>query len=277
MLSAQQRGCDAQGLGSTARGCCCYVDARRRRAGSARRGIGLAARCGPRQQGNSRAQGLLAARLGSGERAATRPRREGARLAGTAATGKKVGEKREGSFSPTLRSSDDGTVQGRRGREEGRTSSPRRCARRRPQRGTVARLAAQRAHGVDGAPGGGLARRSSDGRELRRGSRVFVARKLATGGRNRAQLAKKIARWWFPSLEFRTGGSIWKKHSVQQLLMRGPGWAAAAVALHARRALRAHDARVLGQALARRGPGRLGAWAARRAEPRARGELGWRG
>jgi hypothetical protein len=181
MLSAQQRGCDAQGLGSTARGCCCYVDARRRRAGSARRGIGLAARCGPRQQGNSRAQGLLAARLGSGERAATRPRREGARLAGTAATGKKVGEKREGSFSPTLRSSDDGTVQGRRGREEGRTSSPRRRARRRPQRGAVARLAAQRAHGVDGAPGGGSARRSSDGRELRRGSRVFVARKLGNG------------------------------------------------------------------------------------------------
>jgi hypothetical protein len=74
----------------------------------------------------------------------------------------------------------------------------------------------------------------------------------ATGGRNRAQLAKKTARGRFPSLEFRTGGSIWKKHSAQQLLTRGPGWAAAAAALHARRA--------------RVGPGAgaVGTWAARR-------------
>jgi hypothetical protein len=113
----------------------------------------------------------------------------------------------------------------------------------------------------------------------------------ATGGRNRAQLAKKTARGRFPSLEFRTGGSIWKKHSAHQLLTRGPGWTAAAAALHA---LRARDARVLGQVrLTLAGTwaggvaGRLRACAGgsagagmgcgRRTGPRARGELGWRG
>jgi hypothetical protein len=48
-------------------------------------------------------------------------------------------------------------------RERMGASSPRRRARRRPQRGAVVRLAAQRAHGVDGALGGGSARRGSGG------------------------------------------------------------------------------------------------------------------
>jgi hypothetical protein len=59
--------------------------------------------------------------------------------------------------------------EGRMGKErEGWASSP-----RRREAGVL--------HGDGGAPGGGSARRSSDGRELRRGSRVFVARKLGDG------------------------------------------------------------------------------------------------
>jgi hypothetical protein len=70
-----------------------------------------------------------------------------------------------------------------------------------------------------------------------------VGEKLGTRAEKSAQLAKKTARGRFPSLEFRTGSSFWKKHSAHQLLTRGPGRAAAAAALHA---LRARDARVAG-------------------------------
>jgi hypothetical protein len=136
------------------------VAARRSRArarGVCTPGHRLAACCDSRRQGNSRAQGLLVAKLAGG-------------AAIVAALGADEGlqrhdeftrrgkRERMGASSPRRRTvrrcareSDDGTVQGKKGREEGRTSSPRRRARRRPQRSAVVRLAAQRAHGVDGA------------------------------------------------------------------------------------------------------------------------------
>jgi hypothetical protein len=116
-------------------------------------------------------------------------------------------------------------------------------------RGTPA-TGTQRA-GARRGSGGGSARRSSDGRELRRGSRVFVARKLGNGWKKSCATGEENCARAVSSLEIRTGVSIWKKHSAHQLLTRGPGWAAAVAALHALRALCAHNARVLGQALAR--------------------------
>jgi hypothetical protein len=88
-----------------------------------------------------------------GERAATRPRRAGARLAGevgrgcyvgAAATGNKAGEEREGNFSPTLTELRRRHSAGEEG-ERGRGASS-------PRRSTARRCA--REFGDGGAPGG---------------------------------------------------------------------------------------------------------------------------
>jgi hypothetical protein len=80
-------------------------------------------------------------------------------------------------------------------------------------RGTPA-TGTQRA-GARRGSGGGSARRSGNGENCAGGRGRSWRGNWTTGGRNRAQLAKKTARGRFSSLEIRSGVLIWKKHNAQ--------------------------------------------------------------
>jgi hypothetical protein len=161
VLSAQQLGHSAQGLGSPAKGRCCYVDARQRRPLLAERGrAGLLDAwtecCAGADRRDDGWAGVLDRRNDGTEKNAA-----------------------SGSAQPSSSHGELAVRREKSGGERKEASSPRRSSSPATVRGTPA-TGTQRA-GVRRGSGGGSARRSSDGRELRRGSRVFVARKLGDG------------------------------------------------------------------------------------------------
>jgi hypothetical protein len=99
-------------------------------------------------------------------------------------------------------------------REDG-AGLPRRRARRRPQRGAALRRRGRREWGRGEAPAADRRDEAAMARTAQGGRGRSWRENWTTGGRNRAQLAKKTARGRFSSLEIRTGVPIWKKHNAQ--------------------------------------------------------------
>jgi hypothetical protein len=193
VLSAQQRGCDAQGLGSTARGCCCYVDARRQR---------------PLLAGQERA-GLLDARA---KRCAGADRRDdGWAGCSTDGTTRRRGTGRPGRLSRALAMPSEQYIERRRvgeREEEGELTSAASTTTAATGRGldggAMARLAAQRVRrartrrqrrhsdGAGDTESEGEARRSGVGRETRHSGEENCA-----SGEEIVRRAKKSCVWRF--------------------------------------------------------------------------------
>ena len=112
-------------------------------------------------------------------------------------------------------------------REDG-AGSPRRRARRRPQRGATLRRRGRRERGRGEA--------KQQWRELRRGSWAFVARKLDNGWKKSCATSEEnCARAVFFS------GNSHRRSDLEEAQRAGPAGAAAALGVHAR--LRARYAR----------------------------------
>jgi len=107
-------------------------------------------------------------------------------------------------------------------REDG-AGSPRRRARRRPQRGAALRRRGRRERGRGEASAVDRRGEAAMGENCAGDRGCSWRENWATGGRNRAQLAKKTARGrfllWKFAQAFRFGRS-----TARKLLTRGPGW-----------------------------------------------------